>query len=184
MEWFNDLEPLLKIYWVIAIIASLVFVIQMVLAFSGIDSSEGGMDGDVHLDGTFQYFSLRNLVNFFIGFGWGGVCFYQTFESKVWVGICALLTGLFFVAFFFFLIKQFMKLSKDNTFKIEDTVGKVSDVYLVIPGENEGRGKIQISVKGSVHEIDAMTEGDKIPTGSKARVIEVIDNQTVLVIKS
>lgn len=177
---------MLKTYWVIAGIASLIFVIQMIMTFIGMDSSDGtGADFDGHTDvaGPFQLFSLRNLINFFLGFGWGGVCFYNTFDSHVWIAVFAVLTGVIFVLLFFFLIKMLLKLNRNNTFKIEDTLQKTADVYLVIPAAKSGKGKIQISVKGAVHEIDAITADEKIATGMMARVIEIIDNQTVLVTK-
>ena len=188
MEWFNnlDLDTFLKVYWIIAGMASLIFIIQMIMTFIGMDSGNGfdsDMSGDSSVEGPFQLFSIRNLVNFFLGFGWGGICFYDVFSSKIWVSICAFLTGILFVALFFFIVKQFLKLGKDNTFQIKDTIGNIADVYLVIPGEKSGKGKIQISVKGAFHEIDAITEGERIPTGEKARVISVIDSQTVLVNK-
>ena len=186
MEWFNSLDAFLKAYWIIAGTASLIFVIQMVLTFVGVDTDDGlsaDFDGDMDIDGPFQFFSLRNLIHFFLGFGWGGVCFYSTFTSKAWVIIFALLTGLLFVLLFFIIVKQIMKLNKDNSFQISDTLDKVADVYLSIPEEKSGKGKIQISVKGAFHELDAMTEGEKIPTGGKVKVLEIIDNQTVLVHK-
>jgi len=186
MEYFNSLDAFLKTYWIIAGTASLIFVIQTIMTFIGMGDADGmdsDFSGDSHIEGPFQLFSIRNLVNFFLGFGWGGICFYNTFSSKIWVSICAFLTGVLFVVLFFFIIKQFLKLGKDNTFKISDTVGNVADVYLAIPAEKSGKGKIQISVKGAFHEIAAITEGERIPTGEKARVISVIDNQTVLVIK-
>ncbi len=184
MEWFNSLDVFLKTYWIIAGSASLFFIIQMIMTFSGMDS--GGdldFDGDTHVEGPFQLFSIRNLTNFFLGFGWGGVCFYNTFSSKLLVGICALITGVLFVALFFIVVKQFLKLGKDNTFQLQDTLDKAADVYLTIPEKKSGKGKIQISVKGAFHEINAMTDGDRIPTGGKAKVIAIIDNQTVLVVK-
>jgi hypothetical protein len=147
------------------------------------DGLDADFDGDAQFEGPFQLFSMRNLVNFFLGFGWGGICFYNTFESKIWVSILALITGVVFVVLFFFVIKQLLKLGKDNTLRIQDTLGKAADVYLAIPEAKSGKGKIQISVKGAFHEIDAMTEGERIPTGGKAQVISIIDNQTVLVIK-
>ncbi len=186
MEWFNTLEPLLKIYWVIAGVASLIFIIQMIMTLIGVDASDGlsvDFDADVDAHGPFQFFSLRNLINFFLGFGWGGICFYEIFDSKVLVNIFAFATGALFVAIFFVIIKQLMKLNQDNTFSIKETIGNPADVYLSIPAEKSGKGKIQISVKGAFHEIDAMTAGEKIPTGGKAKVIDVIDNQTVLVSK-
>jgi len=186
MEWFNSLDPFLKIYWIIAIVASLIFIIQTIMTFIGLGDSGGydvDFDGDAQFEGPFQLFSIRNLVNFFLGFGWGGICFYNTFSSKVWVSIFAFLTGITFVALFFFIIRQFLRLEKDNTFRIQDTLEKTAEVYLAIPEAKSGKGKIQISVKGAFHEIDAMTEGERIPTGGKAQVISIIDNQTVLVIK-
>jgi hypothetical protein len=179
MEWFNALEPVLKIYWTIALAASLVFVVQMIMTFAGADVPDG-LDADAEPS---QFFSLRNLVNFLLGFGWGGVCFYNTFSSRAWVTACALLTGVVFVVLFFFLVRQFMKLNRDNTFNINDTLNLTADVYLPIPSEKSGKGKIQLSVNGSFHELDAITSGDRIPTGSRVRITEIIDNQTILVTK-
>lgn len=184
MEWFNSLDPTLRVYWVIAGVASLIFVIQMVMTFVGMDAHDGlstDFDGDMDASGPFQFFSLRNLVNFFLGFGWGGVCFYDSFSSKWLVAALAFLTGLVFLGLFFVIIKQILKLTKDNTFQLIDTLDKTADVYLFIPAAKSGKGKIQISVKGAFHEIDAITEGEKIPTGAKAKVIDIVDSQTVLV---
>lgn len=193
MEWLNNLEPMLRTYWIIAGIASLIFVIQTILTFIGVDGVDGadggdgadvdfGGDTDTH-SGGFPVFSIRNLANFLLGFGWGGVCFYQTFSSRSLVMICAFMTGAVFVVVFFLIVKVFLKLSRDNTFRIDDTLNKTADVYLGIPPEKSGKGKIQISVKGSVHELTALTAGERIPTGAKARVTEIIDGQTVMVVR-
>lgn len=186
MEWLSNLEPLLKVYWIIAIVASLVFIIQAIMTFVGMDSSDGlsaDVDGDVDIEGPFQLFSLRNMVNFFLGFGWAGVCFYEKISSPFWLTTIALIVGIVFVVLFFFIMKQIMRLAKDNTFRMEEIVGKTADVYLMIPAGKQGKGKIQVSVRGAVHEIDAMTEGEKIPTGGKARIDRLIDEQTALVSK-
>ena len=186
MEWFDSLTPLLRFFWIVAGVSSLVFVIQMIMVFAGMDATDGAdadLHGGIHDESPMQFLSLRNLVNFFLGFGWGGVCFYETFSSHIAVIICASVTGIVFVLLFFLLIKQFLKLNKDNTFNINEIQDKIADVYLVIPAEKTGKGKIQVSVRGAVHEIDAITSGEKIPTGLKVRVIEVIDNQIALVTK-
>ena len=186
MEWLNSLEPLLRAYWIIAGIASLIFVIQTILTLIGMDGGDGAdadFDGDIHAEGSFPFLSVRNLVNFFLGFGWGGVCFYKTFDSTLAIVVCAFLTGIAFVVLFFLLIRMFLRLSRDNTFKIDETLNQVADVYLGIPAEKAGKGKIQISVRGAVHELDALTAGEKIPTGAKVRVVQIIDGQTVLATK-
>ncbi|MDR1371458.1 MAG: serine protease [Dysgonamonadaceae bacterium] len=184
MEWFDSLSPALKVYWIITLVTSLIFVIQTIMTFIGLDSSDGldaDFDGDMHHDGPFQLFSFRNLINFFLGYGWSAVCFYNVIPSALGLNIVSVVIGLLFVGIFFFLMLQMTKLAVDKTFKITDTVGKTADVYLVIPSERQGKGKIQISVGGAYHEIDAMTEGERIPTGSKACVESIIDSQTVMV---
>jgi membrane protein implicated in regulation of membrane protease activity len=188
MEWFNSLEPALKIYWGIALIASLFFVIQTIVSFVSGHAFDGNVDTDVDTDthshgGVSQFFSVRNLVSFLLGAGWGGVCFYSTISSKTLLMIVALCCGIAFVLIFFFLVKILLKLGKDNTFRLSETLGKTADVYLFIPEKKSSAGKIQISVNGSVHELDALTNGEKINTGAKVRVVEIIDNRMVLVEK-
>ena len=197
-EWFNSLEPTLKIYWGIAIIASAIFALQSLMSLIGsslFDSADAGAGGDVdtdvntdmsadsHWGGMSHFFSVRNLVNFLLGAGWGGVCFYSTISSKTLLMFVAIVCGIIFVLIFFFLVTVLMKLSKDNTFQLSETLDKAANVYLNIPEKESGNGKIQISVRGSVHELDAFTKGERIPTGAKVRVIKIIGNQAVLVEK-
>ena len=89
--------------------------------------------------------------------------------------------GLSFVALFFILIKQILKLSEDNSFKIENTITKIGDVYLTIPENKIGKGKVQISVNGSFHELDAITlSPEKISSGSVIKVIAVENNVLIV----
>jgi len=184
LDWFNSLEPTLQIYWGMAIVASLIFIIQTIVSLIGgdvFDDIDFDTDGDS--GGVSHFFSVRNLVNFLLGAGWGGVCFYNTISSKVLLAFVAVLFGIIFVLIFFGLVKILIKLSKDNTFRLVETLDKTADVYLPIPENKSGRGKIQVSVRGSFHEINAITAGEKILTGAKVRVVEIIDNQAVLVEK-
>jgi membrane protein implicated in regulation of membrane protease activity len=187
MEFFESMEPLLRTFWYIALPASLIFLIQSVMTFIGMDANDG-VDADFNSDfsgeaAPFQLFSLRNLVNFLLGLGWGGICFYNFIDNKVVLTLVALLVGIIFVAMFFFIIRQIQKLAEDNTFKIGETLHKTGSVYLSIPAAKGGKGKIQISVKGSTHEIEAMTEGDKIETGATVKVVRTEGTSLVFVEK-
>ncbi len=136
-EFFSSMDGMQQFYFYIAIGTSIIFIIQTIMTFVGADADSGvDADFDGNLDGVetpFQLFSLRNLVNFLLGFGWTGVAFYNTISSKVLLGILAFVVGLIFIAVFFVLMKALMKLAEDNTFKLEDTVGKTADVYMTIP---------------------------------------------------
>lgn len=191
IEWFNSLEPMLKIFWACALISSVLFVIQLLLLIIGVDSDSTDadfstdtpdFDGDTtDLGGGFSLFSIKNMINFLVGFGWGGVCFYKYIDNPFLLTLAAFGIGLVFIGMFFIIYKQTRRFESNGAFHIKDCIDKTADVYLRIPAKGEGKGKIQISVNGSVHEIDAIAEDAMIPTGAKVRVTEVIDSTTVKV---
>ncbi|WP_291136646.1 NfeD family protein [Flavobacterium sp. UBA7663] len=180
MNFLEHYEPLLKAFWYIALPVSIFFLLQTISTFIGLSGSE--TDADTH-DGDmpFELFTLRNLINFLLGFSWTGISFYQSVENKtILIGI-SVLVGLLFVGVFFFLIKQILKLSEDNSFKIENTINKTAEVYLTIPEAKSGKGKIQISVNGSFHELDAITNSqEKLASGSAVKVVAVEHNLVIV----
>ena len=191
--WWAGLDPTMRTYWGIAIFASTIFIIQMVMTFIGIGDADaadadfdlgGDTDGDtLDTGGVLQIFSVRNIVNFLLGVGWAGVCFSGYIHNRVWLGIVALLMGCAFVALFIVVYRQMMKLEHNGAFKINDCVGQVADVYLRIPETRKGEGKIQFSFGGSVQELAAITDGEPIPSGAKVRIVEVVGGHTLLVEK-
>ena len=102
-------------------------------------------------------------------------------ENKWLLTLVAVLVGVAFVLMFFFIKKQTKKLEHNGAFQISDCVGKTVDVYLRIPAAKSGKGKVQVSLNGSVQELEAMTEGDSIASGQKVKVLSVVDGSTVLV---
>lgn len=177
-EFFANMDSAQQFYWYIAIGASVIFIIQTIMTFIGADADTGvDADFDGNLEGSdspFQLFSLRNLINFLLGFGWTGVALYNVIPNTILLGVVAFLVGILFIAVFFFIMKALMKLSEDNSFKIEDTIGKTADVYLTIPPSRSGKGKIFISIKGSTHELYAITTSiDEIKNGALVKVIAI-----------
>ena len=64
---------------------------------------------------------------------------------------------------------------------MNDALFQTGEVYLTIPETKRGQGKVHINIQGSMREMDAITEGKKLPTGATVRVIEVIDEKILLV---
>jgi len=157
-DFLENLEVLHRSFWYVALFSSLVFVVQAVLTFIGSD------------------FSLRNLTNFLLGFGWAGVAFYPMIENKFLLTILAAAVGVGFVLIFFLVIKQLLKLSEDNTFKINDLKNKTGEVYLKIPAQSLGKGKVLISLKGTNHELYAITNSETdILSGELIKVVDIKD---------
>lgn len=188
------LEPMQQMFWGCALVASVVFLIQMVLTMLGMDGHNVDVDfdvadfGDVDTDtmdmgGALSLFSIRNLVSFFVGFGWAGVSLQNLIGNNFWLVLVSILVGAFFVWVFFIVKKQMRKFEANGAFDIKRCEGRTANVYLRIPGQNAAKGKIQISVNGAFHEVDALTDGDPIASGQKVRVVEVIDGETVRVEK-
>jgi len=185
LETYQAMDTWMQVFWGCAVVGSLIFLVQMVLTLMGMDHSDMDVDFDgadtMDLGGGISLFSIKNFVNFIVGFGWGGVCFAGAIESKWLLTLVALVVGVAFVLMFFFIKKQTKKLEHNGAFRIEDCVGKTVDVYLRIPAGKSGKGKVQVSLNGSVQEFDALTEGDSIPSGQKVQVVSVIDGGTLLV---
>ena len=74
-EWWSNLVGIEKIYWIMAIMATMVLMVQTLLMFMGAD-----VDSDVDTDfGDFEHstglhpLSIRGVLGAFTGFGWGGI---------------------------------------------------------------------------------------------------------------
>lgn len=154
----------------IAIAASVIFVIQFVMTLIGIggDTDVDAVDSDGLDTDTVGIFTFKNLVNFLLGYGWAGICFYNTISSVLWLQLASVGVGLLFFVCFWLLLKQILRLSQDSTFHPEQAVGLAADVYLHIPSDR--RGKVQFSYRGSVHELDAICDTD-LPTGAKCKIV-------------
>lgn len=188
LETLNTLEPLLRTFWLIAIPTSLFFTLQTIATFFGADAdsdidTDFDMDGDTGGDLDFHVFSLRNLINFLLGFSWTGISFWDTIANKGILILLSVIVGILFVALFFVIIKQIMKLAEDNSFKVAETLHKSGEVYLTIPANKEGKGQILISVRGSMHQLQAMTEKDeKLASGTLVKVVR-IENENILIVE-
>jgi hypothetical protein len=187
MTFLQNIEPFLRIFWFIAIPASLIFVFQSVLTFVGADAGDGiEADFDRNLndgDSPSQIFSFRNLINFLLGFSWSGIGLFEVVPNKFLLLTVSVAIGIGFVMLFFVIIRQIQKLAEDNTFNIKNVVGKTAQVYLKIPEQNKGKGKIQVSVNGAVHELEAVSESGAIETGALVRVSKVLDGNLISVEK-
>ena len=208
-DWFASLDSTMQIFWACAIAASVVFVIQNALMLLGIGDMDADVDADVGTDfdihgdmsdadaslaaghgghegtlgpaGIFSLLTLRNFINFFLGFGWGGISLANAIENRSLLVVAAVACGLLFVAIFVAMLRFILRLETNGAFSIHDCVGLTASVYLRIPARHQGAGKVQVSVNGSVHELDAFTDGDFLPTGTRVKITQAIDSGSLLV---
>lgn len=186
IEMYEALPLLMKVFWGCALVGSLFMIVQLILSLIGIGDTDTDFSGDsldgLDASGGMDLFTVKNMVNFFVGFGWGGVSFGEVIEADWLLVLVAFLCGCLFVALFVFLFRQLMKIASNSAVGAEACVGLTADVYLRIPASRGGKGKIQVSLKGALREYDAVTDDPMaINTGSSVKVLEQVNADTLLV---
>jgi hypothetical protein len=94
----------------------------------------------------------------------------------------AVLVGIGLVVVVMLLFKWLSGMQQSGNIDLRSSaVGCEGNVYLTIPAARSGEGKVQISINGAVREYDAVTDGDAIKTGTAIKVVDVLNDSTVLV---
>ena len=186
-EWWTSLDLFMKILWCIAIASSLIFIIETILTFIGadvemdtdFDVADGGFEGDPSMN----LYTFRNLVNFLLGMSWTAIILNDQIASKALLMLIAFAVGALLVAAVMYMFKWLSKMQQSGNINIfQSAAGCNGKVYLTIPAERKGTGKVQISINNSIREYDALTDSEtELKTGTAIKVVEVIDSSTLLV---
>ncbi len=191
-SWWAELSLVMKILWSVTLTASLVFIIQSVLTFIGADADadfdvdvDTSMDGSdlSNIDGGSNLYTLRNFVNFILGFGWSAILLQDSISSVALLILVSALIGAALVAAVMYLFKWLAGMQQSGNINLQKAAaGCEGKVYLTIPGARSGTGKVQITINGAVREYDAMTESEEaLRTGTPIRVVDTLDSNTLLV---
>lgn len=187
-EWWTSLDLFMKILWSIAIATSLIFIIETILTFIGIDH-EIDADFDTSMDGGFEsepsmnLYTFRNLVNFLLGMSWTAILLKEKIASTALLMVIAVAVGVMLVAAVMYMFKWLSKMQQSGNIDVyKCAVGCIGKVYLTIPAQRKGAGKVQITINEAVREYDALTDSEnELKTGASIKVIEVLDSSTLLV---
>jgi hypothetical protein len=185
--WWVSLELAQKIYWCVALPASILFIIQIILTFFGgdIDDLDAEGDADMAVDDDsgigFQFITLKNLIAFFTIFGWSGIA---CLDGNFGIGktiLISTVSGTIMMMIMAGIVYFMGRLTDSGTLNMSNAIGKTATVYLTIPPKRKGLGKVQIKVQG-LRTLDAMTDfKEEIKTGAIVEVMEVIDGEILLV---
>lgn len=186
LEWWNQLELINQIFWLIAGVSSILFLITFVFSLIGFD-----MDSDVdfhidthsdfHVDSDVGMFSVRSIVAFFTFFGWAGVLILSDGGTTSMAFIGAFIAGL--AAFFIvgYLMITLTKLGESGTTDLKSAIAHLAEVYLSIPAGRNGKGKVHILLDGSLKELPAITDGEELKTGEKVFVLDILPGNILVV---
>ncbi|HKI36372.1 MAG TPA: hypothetical protein VKA46_31230 [Gemmataceae bacterium] len=123
--------------------------------------------------------TFRTLVAALTFFGLAGLAASQGTRDPWLVLAVALAAGagaMFLVAW---VMRSLARLNAEGTARIERAVGKSGTVYLTVPGNKEGVGKVQLNLQNRTVECQAVTAHPTLANGTKIVVTAVIGRDTV-----
>lgn len=178
-EWWSSQGALEQVYYWVALPATGLLVILLILNFIGADS-----DADADFDGElgFQFLTLKNMTGFFAVFGWTGLVCIDAGLSNGFTLIVSFASGLAMMTVLATLFYLMNKATESGTLVVKNAIGHIGETYLTIPPRRTGYGKVQIRVQGALRELDAVTDADiEIKTGTLITVEDVVSEEILLV---
>ena len=190
--WWTGLSLIMKILWGVTLTASLVFIIQSILTFVGADADTNfDVDVDVTADGSdlsnieggSNLYTFRNFINFILGFGWSAILLQDNIRPTALLIFVSALIGVALVAAVMYLFKWLSGMQQSGNIDLTTAAkGCEGKVYLTIPAQEAGEGKVQITISGAVREYNAITDSEEaLKTGTPIRVVDVVNANTVIV---
>ncbi len=202
VNWWESLSPVMQGFMFTAIPATLVLAVQTVLLLIGMggtdgdaDLPDGGTDGDIpdipddgfapesdfsntdsadSLGGDLRIFTVRGFVAFFAVFGWAGAALTEGGMPLWFALIGAFAAGGAAMVLIAWIMKAVLKLQSSGNINPRNSLGKSAEVYITVPGNRSGTGKVNLIIQERYSEMDAVTDGEKdILPGREVTVVGV-----------
>lgn len=208
--WWDNLNYLQQISFVIACAATLImiiFIILMLIGMDGAESFDGDVDFDVDIDdfdmdiddmdGAVDVYNNDSLISIsglkiltirgilaFLSIG-GWVVFGLADTMQAWLALLlGFIAGAIAAVLLAYAMKAAMRLEKSGNLDYRTAVGKTAVVYIRVPKDAKGKGKVIFNHQGRMVEVDAMTRSkEDITTKHEVRIIGLEDSTTLVVKK-
>ena len=181
IQWWTSLDTFSRVYACIAVPSTLILIVQTIMLFLGVGLDDDGIDltgndqidtpGDGGGDGL-ALFSVRGIMAMLCVGGWSGLAMYASGVNRPVTIIISLVCGaaaLFAIAY---LMKAAMKLQSSGNIDLGSAIGKTGRVYIPIPPNSQGSGKITLTIQERFIEAEAVTTADrKLATGEPVRIV-------------
>lgn len=202
--WWESLDLLERVLACIAVPATLLLVLQLALSLLGLGGHEGDLEaeagGDLdaedfdaddpgagiagHDGFALRMLSLRGILAFLSVYGWAALAVSRA--GHPW--LAAILVGLILGAAAMVLVAAAMglilALQTDGTVDRRNAVGLSGTVYLTVPAQRQGSGKVNVVIQEKLTECDAVTdEMQPLPTGTPVTVVGLTREQALIVMR-
>lgn len=123
--------------------------------------------------GALRLLTVEGVIAFLTVFGWTSIIAINSGMPGglgVFVGFVFGALAMFGVAK---LIQLTLRLAASGNISLKNALGLTARVYIPIPAEGKGEGKVNLTLQERFVEVNAITEGASIPTGAFVRVVDV-----------
>ncbi len=203
VEWWNALNLTQQIYLCAAIPFTIVLVIQTILTFIGLgghgdaDGADADTDADAdigitdHIGGHtedvnaaaagFHFFTVRGIVAFFCIFGWVGYLLGGSAMPLALAVLISVAAGLLAMLAIGLMFSAARRLQASGNIRYANAVGKAAQVYIPVPANREGRGKVMVLIQERLVEAEAITDEDvRLKTGETVQVVGNFGNTLIV----
>ena len=151
------------VYFVMAMVGTSLFLIRLAFAMFGGDGGDFDVDVDADMDvgtdASFTLFSLLSVMAFIMGTGWMGLaCRFDWGLSRGPSAALAVGFGAVMMLLASGLMYATKKLNMRIDYDASTAVGRTGRVYMTIPANGHGRGKVQVSVSGRLKTMPAASK--------------------------
>lgn len=208
IDWWIALGSAGQVFACIAIPATVILLIQMILTLIGLgsdndvdtdgaeaDGADGADEGLVldeadeafekgeAFDAGLRLFTLRGLIAFFSVMGWvGTICCGEgiNLTLSILISVASGFLAMFVIAA---LMKWLFSLQYDGTEDIRDALGVSGTVYMRIPPSRTGKGKITAVIQGKLCEKYAVTDEETILNRDEEVTVVGISGEETLIVR-
>ncbi len=213
-NWWGSLDIFTQALYCVSIPSTLILVIQSVLIIiglgdgapdinvsdtSGLDAAGcdcAGCDPTEALDtaggdivnpadaGALHLFTFQGIVTFLCVFSWSGILTYmgcKLIPIALIVGFVLGAAAMFGVAK---VIQLMGRLAESGNIETKKYLGETGTVYIPIPADGKGRGKVNITLGERYVEFEAITEAEtELKSGESVRVTDILSENVLVVEK-
>lgn len=197
-----------QLFVCIAIPATVIMIIQIITMLVGLGGGTGDIDGadaDVDLDGDgapdfdadtdvdadgdtpdagLSVFTFRGIVAMLCIMGWSGLVFLNPLLGihKILGFLITFALGALTLVLVALAMKGIYKLQQSGNLDLHNAIGKVGQVYLTVPQNGKGSGKVSLTVQDQYKEFTAITAAEEpIKTGAYVRVVSLSEAGVLVV---
>lgn len=177
---FDLLSLTEKLLWGVAIVATVLLLILMVMRFLGYD-----LDKEQQPDTGSDWLDTNSTLLFFTFFGWASLLAHLWEDSILLALFYGLPIGTL-AATAPFLLKVFRKRlpSKNKIprhFNLEETLSSTGEVLYYIPPHIKGKGKVHLNLRHAPYQLNAVSQYGELSKGVPVRVVAILEDQTLVV---